>query len=634
MFEFLDFEACNDSLDVQLETDEFMSFDSTNSNLKQTATVDNSFVHSKVKWWNKNNKKRVAFSKNKMNRPSKVSKSKHGGEGNYESRSKYKANVNRYNHGEYNNCGGNCFTTQLVSGFKNSFAMPQSVDFLSLDILKTDEDVEMPDLGLDGSDSPNNSLTSIELGLLTSEYAESDKIGQESVYLEASNSEGSNLEFNGSDICNPNENNCNVLSEQELEYYTNLILDNPDQEFDSATDNEYGVADKNGKLIFDELETNNLSTRDTSPATVSPSELGIFEKLGNDIKTFDKSAQIPALEYNSFSIEEILSAHSKIATVDDNLAINVAQLDYNGLFEQANYNLNMADKRGRFPTTEELGYLNQTSKTETISDRKSNKKLYENVNEAANRKTKRQKPQFTVNEDVILRVDRYWEVLSKSEVYFNLTKQAIPFFSQNGIEFIKPDFFKRSAVACLLPNGVKIENFNSFQTQDGWIYEENKKRAKEALALRWCGQKQNFYDPFIVRYKVKDGKKYSKEGLCPYCPFTKTLDFNTIFHTIQDSSYMHHVCKDHGVYSSGYEMLPPVIGKTDGKTVAYCSECGDLCKISLNASPTDFSNSLIAYFRHSFVSHNKKKQKRSREQKQSDHVFFNCNRKQYLYEKH
>lgn len=77
-------------------------------------------------------------------------------------------------------------------------------------------------------------------------------------------------------------------------------------------------------------------------------------------------------------------------------------------------------------------------------------------------------------------------------------------------------------------------------------------------------------------------------------------------------------------------MSPPLLAFDKGTPVAFCTECGETCKIVGLGSAVD--NCMISYFRHAFISHNKKKQKRTREQKQSDHVFFNGARKHHIYE--
>lgn len=247
------------------------------------------------------------------------------------------------------------------------------------------------------------------------------------------------------------------------------------------------------------------------------------------------------------------------------------------------------------------------------------------------KRAKRPKPQFVISASLFHRINSYWSILSQNSKYLSTLSAAVNKWASSTVVPLQAEQFINNVVPALLPNYVNIDFFKNVQGKEGWYYEDNKKRQGGSLALRWCGQELNFYDPFIIRYQVDEtGKQSNKQALCPYCPVEKDMDLDNIFHTTQDSLYMHHVCKDHGVYSTGYEMSPPLLASEKGTPVAFCTECGETCKIVGLGSAVD--NCMISYFRHAFISHNKKKQKRTREQKQSDHVFFNGARKHHIYE--
>lgn len=249
------------------------------------------------------------------------------------------------------------------------------------------------------------------------------------------------------------------------------------------------------------------------------------------------------------------------------------------------------------------------------------------------KRSKRARPEFKISVELLERIAKYWTVIATNSKYMTLLKTAREKAEQLGIKELNHTQFTNNVVPALLPNYVDITFFKNLQGEDGWNYEKNTKRHQPSvsLALRWCGQELNFYDPFVVRYKIDDkGKRYNKQAMCPYCPVYSGLDLDIIFHTTQDSLYMHHVCKDHGVYSTGYEVSPPLIGLKDSNIVAYCTECDEICKIGYVGSGID--NCLIGYFRHAFVSHNRKRQKRTREQRHSDHTFFNGCRKRFVFE--
>lgn len=247
------------------------------------------------------------------------------------------------------------------------------------------------------------------------------------------------------------------------------------------------------------------------------------------------------------------------------------------------------------------------------------------------KRAKRPKPQFMISDLLFRRINSYWSIVSRNEKYLITLSVAVNRWASSTIIPLSAEQFINNVVPALLPNYVRLSFFKDVQGKEGWYYEKNKKRQGGSLALRWCGQELNFYDPFIIRYQMDDaGKPTNKQALCPYCPVERDMDLDNIFHTTQDSLYMHHVCKDHGVYSTGYEMSPPLLAFENETPIAFCTECGETCKMVGLGSGVD--NCMISYFRHAFISHNKKKQKRTREQKQSDHVFFNGARKRHIYE--
>lgn len=250
----------------------------------------------------------------------------------------------------------------------------------------------------------------------------------------------------------------------------------------------------------------------------------------------------------------------------------------------------------------------------------------------SNKRPKRPKPHFNTSESFFSRIDNYWNVINKNEKYKDLLEKSSVLYKEFKFDSINSDIFLKNVIPTLLPNNIGIKFFDSVQGIDGWHYELNNKRQQDKLAMRWCGQGLNFYDPFVTRHKLdKYGKVTKKQALCPYCPVENKMNLDYVFHNTQDSLYMHHVCKDHGVYSSGYEMEPPLFFYDKGLPIAYCTECGEKCRMFSLGTGTD--NCMIAYFRHSFISHNKKKQKRTSEQKRHDNYFLNNNqRKRFVFE--
>lgn len=246
-------------------------------------------------------------------------------------------------------------------------------------------------------------------------------------------------------------------------------------------------------------------------------------------------------------------------------------------------------------------------------------------------KQKRAKPQFSP--EYYNRAAKYWNTITESKTYHETLMKFAQIREQTKLVEIPVEQYKKKVVAALLPNYVEVSAFQSLQGVDGWYYKANTVRDSTMLALRWCGQKQNFYNSFVYRHRVSsNGKDVEKQFLCPYCPFSKDMALDTIFHTASTAAYQHHVCKDHGVYTTGYEMPLPVIGKINDEPVAYCTECEHAHKIVLDTEKDDLQNCLIAHFRHCFVEHNLKRQCRSNDIKYRDEINQRAGREGYLHE--
>lgn len=232
-------------------------------------------------------------------------------------------------------------------------------------------------------------------------------------------------------------------------------------------------------------------------------------------------------------------------------------------------------------------------------------------------KAKRPKLLFPKTALFYQRIKNYWNVISNNIQYNNKIKNAISKHVNNSLTVLSPEKFIGSVIPPLLPNNATIDFFQDKQNKDGWIYYTNKNRKNQRLSLRWCGQLLNFYDPFIYRHRLdKNGNVSSKQAMCPYCPLDKKTDLNNIFHTTVDSLYMHHLCKGHGVYSTGYEMAPPLFVNCEGTNMIICSTCGENCNVIRTGD--DSENCLISYFRHVFGEHNNKKQNKPKAEKALD----------------
>ena len=134
----------------------------------------------------------------------------------------------------------------------------------------------------------------------------------------------------------------------------------------------------------------------------------------------------------------------------------------------------------------------------------------------------------------------------------------------------------------------------------------------------------NFYEPKVFWCQPdSEDKRRGRNGLCPYCkpnPDDRRLDLSQMFFNMNTSAYLHHVTKQHGVYSNGTEMpLPAAIGSVletkDMKSgrkcllvdAVTCPVCHQMIKIQKLSDPSLVGrNRFLAYFRH-MLTHNMKK---------------------------
>ncbi|KAG7895980.1 hypothetical protein KL936_000688 [Ogataea polymorpha] len=166
-----------------------------------------------------------------------------------------------------------------------------------------------------------------------------------------------------------------------------------------------------------------------------------------------------------------------------------------------------------------------------------------------------------------------------------------------------------------------------YKRDHSWAYEINKKSNITSNRLvRFANHDNvNFYEPRVFRYlRTKNTcKRHKREGLCSFCKPTKQdfqNDFNNLFFDLNSSGYLHHLTKQHGVFSNGSEMpLPKLIGlhpelksnKNSAKIghvyVAVCPICNEKVKVQdLSPESKVSGNRFLAYFRH-MLTHNVKK---------------------------
>lgn len=261
-----------------------------------------------------------------------------------------------------------------------------------------------------------------------------------------------------------------------------------------------------------------------------------------------------------------------------------------------------------------------------------------NINKASRAsKQKRARPQFSSSKELQQRIDNYFDCIA--DRIDKTAALAKPKMHELGYRLVDASYFKNNIITPLLPNNAELEDFKHLQGVDGFIYEYwESETSSDLLSLRWSNQRQNFYEPKIVRYRISEetGNLVDKEALCPYCPVDITNGLDKCFHNINMSHYMHHVCKNHGVFSTGEEMPVPAFCEKDSKYFSYCSTCGECQKLSIRPAADRskaLGNGLISYFRHQYKSHNRTRKMRNSEEKKALFRRFNGSSTPLVYEK-
>ncbi|ANZ75423.1 BA75_02587T0 [Komagataella pastoris] len=162
---------------------------------------------------------------------------------------------------------------------------------------------------------------------------------------------------------------------------------------------------------------------------------------------------------------------------------------------------------------------------------------------------------------------------------------------------------------------------------------------KEESKFCYVAQNQGYLTTYSPRvYRTPKNNKNGTQGMCPYCVFdcSDIDEQNSLFFGMKDSSYVHHLGKNHGIYSDGSVMPDPMFiipnfafteakrgkkkkcqGSSETKTViangAICPN--PLCvegnthiipiKLGDQMQSSRSSNKFLAYLRHHYEQHKK-----------------------------
>ncbi|AOA63001.1 GQ67_00634T0 [Komagataella phaffii] len=162
---------------------------------------------------------------------------------------------------------------------------------------------------------------------------------------------------------------------------------------------------------------------------------------------------------------------------------------------------------------------------------------------------------------------------------------------------------------------------------------------KKESKFHYATQNQGYLTTYSPRvYRTPKNNKNGTQGMCPYCVFdcSDVEEQNLLFFGMKDSSYVHHLGKNHGIYADGSVMPDPMFiipnyafteakrgkkkksqGSSETKTViangAICPNPSCVegtrhiipIKVGDQMQGSRSSNKFLAYLRHHYEQHKK-----------------------------
>lgn len=174
-------------------------------------------------------------------------------------------------------------------------------------------------------------------------------------------------------------------------------------------------------------------------------------------------------------------------------------------------------------------------------------------------------------------------------------------------QVIERSQYERHVMAFMVPNDFSTSNFGSLEGKDGWHYESNEKQTLKKLPGRMSGKIADYYQSLVKREGFNKEGILIREALCPYCPVNFD-NLNLCFYNLAGSNYLHHVVKNHGVWSTGKEMPPPVLYETNLGTFITCGFCNHHPKMKFKSDISErdriIDSQFVGYYRHIMQYHN------------------------------
>lgn len=183
---------------------------------------------------------------------------------------------------------------------------------------------------------------------------------------------------------------------------------------------------------------------------------------------------------------------------------------------------------------------------------------------------------------------KYWETIKHSEYFQKLLKEGMKISCSEDLPYAEYRTLHAlsSAMYCIIPNNLNIEDFQPLQHMFAWEYQRNLRQEHQCLPHRWCGNKANFFEPLVTRFRRDEsGREINIEGLCPYCTpsFNDQVNgYEKYFWPLKTLAYESHLAYHHGVYHTGDEMEPPVFFRKERETMLICHDCKRTRLVDIN----------------------------------------------------
>lgn len=341
-----------------------------------------------------------------------------------------------------------------------------------------------------------------------------------------------------------------------------------------------------------------------------------------EFENFFKDVMSTQTTYNDDFLDSLFSPENQVVEPSSDSSDNNASFETNEMLcvDPANLSLNPQTFKTEFQNSDSLKKVlpltiekarpfnissfeaNKKSKSIIKSPKLHKTNVYSNP-KCLTRKTPRKEVLHYRTPELTEKIEKFYNLLREKNVFDNAMKATKETMIKNQIKPISFSLVKDFILPALMPNNYTVKDFAKIQGKNGYHYLANPSYSSTWATPRWSNNSKNFYQPSVIRkVKNKNNKLSEAEGLCPYCPIHDFENPDDCFYSTSGALYQHHLCKSHGVYTSGLEMPVPAIGIKNDTLFACCTGCDAAIVVRLYG--TTLRNCLKPYYRHCFDHHN------------------------------